>query len=103
MPLLREINLPLPLLIQAVSLTSAGIYTAFARKPTYTSKDGSYTMLVPGNAPPRVADLISCFGVASAGLQSFYLWCSYMPLEENQFVYGSVPVRLMLSAMMLAT
>jgi len=25
-----------------------------------------------------------------------------MPLEENQFVYASVPVRLMLSAMMLA-
>jgi hypothetical protein len=102
MPLFREINLPLPLLIQAISLTGAGFYTAFARRPAYVSRDGSYTLLVPANASPRVADLISCFGVASAGLQSFYLWSSYMPLEENQFVYASVPVRLMLSTTMLA-
>jgi hypothetical protein len=102
MPLLREVNLPLPLLIQAISLTSAGFYTAFARKPLYASADKSYTMLVPITSNPRVADLISCFGIASEGLQSFYLWSSYMPLEQNQFVYASVPVRLMLSAAMLA-
>ena len=97
MPLLREINLPVPILIQAITLTSAGFYTAFARKPIYSSPDKSYTVLVPFTTNPRVADLISCFGLVSAGLQSAYLWSSYMPLEENQFVYASVPVRLMLS------
>jgi hypothetical protein len=45
-----------------------------------------------------MADTISVLGLAITGLQGGYLLISYMPLEENQFVHASIPMRLFLAA-----
>jgi hypothetical protein len=38
-------------------------------------------------------------GIISSCLGLTYFWTSYMPLRENQFLYASVPVRLVLAGM----
>jgi hypothetical protein len=37
-------------------------------------------------------------GVAALGLGLAYFLTSYMPIEQNQFLHASVPVRLILAA-----
>jgi hypothetical protein len=39
----------------------------------------------------------STLGIASLGLGLAYLSTSYVPQEENQFLYASVPVRMILA------
>ncbi|KIW08665.1 uncharacterized protein PV09_00618 [Verruconis gallopava] len=102
MPLLRPINLPAPLIVQSVTLVGFGIYTTFFRGPIYSTADGHYSLFVPANPSPRVADTLTLLGIVTTGLQGAYLISSYMPLEENQFVHASVPARLFLSACMLS-
>jgi hypothetical protein len=98
MPILRQVNLPAPLIVQSVTSIGLGLYTLFLRKPIYTSTKNGYSLLVPSNPTPRMADTISILGLAITGLQSAYLIASYMPLEENQFAHASVPARLFLAA-----
>jgi hypothetical protein len=98
MPLFRPINLPAPLIVQSVSTVGLGIYMSIFRKPAIVHN--GYTMFVPANAPPRTADAISLLGIAVIGLEVTYLVTSYMPIEENQFIAASVPIRLGLSALM---
>jgi hypothetical protein len=92
MPFLRTVNLPAPLIVQSVASVGLGVYLAiFGRTPfTY----GSYSLLAPSSPSSRTADTVRFFGMVLAGLQSQYLISSYMPLEENQFVATSAPVRM---------
>jgi hypothetical protein len=73
----------------------------FFRRPLYTNTKNGYSLFVPANASPRMADTLTVLGVVVTGLQGAYLVLSYMPLEENQFVYASVPLRLFLAACIL--
>jgi hypothetical protein len=100
MPFFRPINLPAPFIAQSVTSVALGVYLTFFRKPAVVYN--GYTMLVPANAPPRTADTISIFGILATGLEVTYLVASYMPLEENQFIAATVPVRLALAGMMAA-
>jgi hypothetical protein len=98
MPFFRPINLPPPLIAQSITAVGIGVYMALFRKPAFTHN--GYTLLVPANSPPRTADAITLLGVITAGLEITYLVSSYMPLEENQFVAASVPVRMGLALLM---
>jgi hypothetical protein len=98
MPFFRPINLPAPLILQSVTSVGLGLYIAFFRKPPFVHN--GYTALIPSNAPPRTADVISLLGLVIAGLESLYLVASYMPIEENQFIAASIPVRLALAISM---
>ncbi|EEH21828.2 hypothetical protein PABG_04044 [Paracoccidioides brasiliensis Pb03] len=72
--LLPTINLPLPILLHALGLTALGVYLTFnGARPT--------------------------LGLASTGLGLAYLSTSYMPIELNQFLHASVPVRMILAGL----
>ncbi|KAK2811487.1 hypothetical protein FQN50_002110 [Emmonsiellopsis sp. PD_5] len=77
MSFLPTINLPFPILIHALGLTAVGIYFTFTRSP-------------------------ATLGIATTGLGLSYLTTSYVPIEENQFVYASVPVRVILALLAAA-
>jgi hypothetical protein len=98
MPFLRPVNIPAPLIGQSVFAVGLGLYMALFRKPAFVRN--GYTLVVPANASPRTADTISFLGIVLTGLQVCYLVTSYMPIEENQFIAASVPVRLGLAALM---
>ncbi|PGH27187.1 hypothetical protein AJ80_01144 [Polytolypa hystricis UAMH7299] len=72
--LLPTVNLPLPILLHALGLAGLGIYGTFKGRPAMT-------------------------GIAATGLGLAYLFTSYMPVEQNQFLHASVPVRLILAAL----
>ena len=76
---LRSVNLPPLILIHALGLGALGLRITFTRpaKP-YTDDRGT-------------------LGIASLGLGLPYLATSYMPQEENQLLYASVPVRMILA------
>ncbi|PGH07346.1 hypothetical protein GX51_01890 [Blastomyces parvus] len=74
---LPAVNLPTPVLLHALGLTALGTYLTFTTTP-------------------------SAFGVASTGLGLSYLFTSYVPIEENQFLHASVPVRIILAALAAA-
>ncbi|OAX80679.1 hypothetical protein ACJ72_04983 [Emergomyces africanus] len=75
--LLPTINLPVPILLHALGLSALGTYLTFTRTPT-------------------------TLGIATTGLGLSYLFTSYVPIEENQFLHASVPVRIILAALALA-
>jgi hypothetical protein len=97
MPFSREINLPAPLIAQSLTAVGLGLYMSLFRKPAVIQ---SYAMFAPVNPTPRMADTTSLLGVITVGLEVTYLVSSYMPLEDNQFIAASVPIRLGLAALM---
>ncbi|EEQ89224.1 hypothetical protein RJZ56_000664 [Blastomyces dermatitidis] len=74
---LPTVNLPTLVLLHALGLTALGTYLTFTRIPT-------------------------TLGIASTGLGLSYLFTSYVPIEENQFLHASVPVRMILAALAAA-
>ena len=76
------INLPLPILIHAVGLCSLGLHLTF----TY-----------PHKTKPQPQQDTTILGIASLGLGLAYLSTSYMPQNENQWLYASAPVRMILA------
>ncbi|KDQ16225.1 hypothetical protein BOTBODRAFT_30946 [Botryobasidium botryosum FD-172 SS1] len=73
------INLPIPIQIHAFGLVGLGIYLTFS--PSAHPKTSNSPML----------------GIASMGLGLGYLSTAYMPIEENQWLHASVPVRIILA------
>jgi hypothetical protein len=69
------INLPILVLLHAVGLVALGLAIAFRRTPQKT------------------------LGLATFALGLAYLTTAYMPLEQNQFLHASVPVRLAVAAL----
>lgn len=70
-----QVNLPWFITVHALGLTSLGLYLTFT-----TSKPSS------------------TLGIATLGLGLAYLSTSYVPMEENQFLYATVPVRMILAS-----
>jgi len=79
MAFLPNVNLPPLILAHAFGLTSLGLSFVFAEPTKPLSNDRS------------------TLGIASLGLGLAYLSTSYVPQEENQFLYASVPVRMILA------
>ncbi|RDL40843.1 uncharacterized protein BP5553_00822 [Venustampulla echinocandica] len=97
-PFFPTINLPLPILIHSVGLSILGLYTTFSspgsprtNKTKNPQKNGT-----PAADPPSSPML----GVATAAIGICYLFTAYMPIEENQFLHASVPIRVILSCIM---
>ncbi|OJD15485.1 hypothetical protein AJ78_04249 [Emergomyces pasteurianus Ep9510] len=74
--LLPTVNLPAPVLLHALGLSALGAYLTFTKSP-------------------------ATLGIATTGLGLSYLLTSYVPIEENQFLHASVPVRIILAALAL--
>ncbi|KAH8815467.1 hypothetical protein F5884DRAFT_747007 [Xylogone sp. PMI_703] len=47
----------------------------------------------------RQNDVSAMLGIATIGLSLGYLCTSYVPMEQNQFLHASVPVRVILAAL----
>jgi hypothetical protein len=77
MSIIPGVNLPWPILAHAVGLTFLGLKLIF----------------VPSGPPGRASNML---GIAILGLGLAYLSTSYMPMHENQFLYASAPVRMVL-------
>jgi len=72
-----QLNLPWFITVHALGLSTLGLYLAFFSNPSKPT---------------------STLGIATLGLGLAYLSTSYVPIEENQFLYASVPVRIILAA-----
>ncbi|KAL5340562.1 hypothetical protein BJX70DRAFT_396547 [Aspergillus crustosus] len=116
---LRPINLPIPIILSSSSLLVFGFYVTIFRtlpslpifftkhksKASATIEDlanPSHESFIPPPTTPRIADTNALFGIISYALVLPYFVSSYMPIDENQFLYASVPIRLCVSGMMLA-
>ncbi|KAL2865000.1 uncharacterized protein BJX67DRAFT_190869 [Aspergillus lucknowensis] len=119
--LLRPVNLPPSLLVPPTLILGLALYISVFRKAPiqttsqqqltdhHTDKDGKplatptplAEILVPTPTTPRIADTNALFGTVSAALVLPYFVSSYMPIEENQFLHASVPIRLWISAMLI--
>ena len=78
-----DINLPWPILAHAVGLTFLGLKFTFSPSP-------------PSG---RASEVTSMLGITSTGLGLAYLSTAYTPIDKNQFLYASVPVRMILAGM----
>ncbi|KAK6363619.1 hypothetical protein TWF730_001043 [Orbilia blumenaviensis] len=72
-------NLPWPITIHAVALTALGVAMTFSRKP---------------GVSPELRGANSLIGITTATIGLAYLSTSYVPIEQNQFLHASVPIRL---------
>ncbi len=73
------IHLPWFISVHAFGMSILGFYLLFKAPP-------------PGQAAGHTPQL----GIASVAIGLAYLFTSYMPVEENQWLHASVPVRLIL-------
>jgi hypothetical protein len=74
------INLPFPVLIHAIGLLILGLKLTF-------------TPLSPATRENNVT-----LGIATTAIGLSYLSTSYVPIEQNTFLYASAPVRIILAA-----
>jgi hypothetical protein len=83
MSIFPPINLPWPILVHALGLTFVGLKLIVFPNPS---------------GPPKRAEESTrvMLGIATTGLGLAYLTTSYMPTHSNQFLYASVPVRMIL-------
>ncbi|KAL2871665.1 uncharacterized protein BJX67DRAFT_342769 [Aspergillus lucknowensis] len=111
----RPVNLPLPIFIANGTLLATGLHVAiFTRLPwpfhriniTTKGKDKDkdnkerkpLELFAPSPTTPRITDTTTLFGLVTSCLMAPYFLSSYMPIEENQFLAVSVPIRLAASA-----
>lgn len=78
-PLTLPINLPWFITLHASGLCLLGLSLIF--NPSRA------------NTPPHSPRNTSLLGIATLGLGLAYFSTCYMPVEENAFLYASVPVR----------
>lgn len=97
MSIFRSINLPTHCLLTSSAVLGLGLYVAIFRETPFNA-GFAYEFAVPNPTTPRVADSNSLLGIVSCALMLPYFLGSYMPIEENQWLHVSVPVRLLLSA-----
>ena len=88
MAFLPQVNLPVLVLGHSVFLSLAGLRMIFRSPPTK-------------GKPHRETDMSAMSGVTTLAIGLAYLATSYMPIEQNQFLHASVPVRILLA--LLAT
>ena len=80
---LLPIHLPWFIFIHAFGMSILGLYLLFKAPP-------------PGQTAGHTPQL----GIASLAIGLAYLFTSYMPVEENQWLHASVPVRLILGLLL---
>jgi hypothetical protein len=78
------VHLPWFISVHACGIAVLGLYFLFKAPP-------------PGKAAGHTPQL----GIASIAIGLAYLFTSYMPIEENQWLYATVPVRLILCALLI--
>ncbi|KAL4895848.1 hypothetical protein BDV59DRAFT_199827 [Aspergillus ambiguus] len=106
--LFRPINLPRHILFANGTLLGLALYvTIFRSLPTIKLTAGKkdekrqLELFIPRPTTRRITDTNVLFGLVTSGLMLPYFVSSYMPIEENQFLHASVPIRLFASAVML--
>jgi membrane-associated PAP2 superfamily phosphatase len=77
------IHLPWFITLHAGGFTVLGLYFLFKAPP-------------PGKAAGHTPQL----GIATTAIGLAYLFTAYMPIEENQWLHASVPVRLVLGLLL---
>jgi hypothetical protein len=93
---IRPINLPTHTLFTSTSILGLGLYVAIFRKVPFRHALGR-EILVPDVTTPRIADTNTLLGLLGCTMMMPYFLSSYMPIEDNQWLHTSVPVRLLLS------
>jgi hypothetical protein len=77
------IHLPWFITLHAFGLVALGLYLLFTTPP-------------PGKPAGHTPQL----GIATVAIGLAYLFTAYMPIEENQWLHASVPVRLILGTLL---
>jgi len=83
MSIIPGVNLPWPVLAYAVGLVSVGLKCTFKPNPP---------------PPGRASEIMSMLGVMTTGIGLSYLFTAYMPIHDNQYLYASVPMRLVIGS-----
>jgi hypothetical protein len=78
------IHLPWFISLHAWGFTALGLYFLFKAPP-----------------PGKRAGHTPALGIATTAIGVAYLFTSYMPIEENQWLHASVPVRLLLASLLI--
>ncbi|KAK6341004.1 hypothetical protein TWF696_009316 [Orbilia brochopaga] len=78
-------NLPWPILVHSVGLALLGFNMAFNGAPSQS---------------PEVRGLNSILGITTTTIGLCYLGTSHVPIEQNQFLHASVPVRLAVAVLL---
>jgi len=92
------LNLPPLILLHATGMTFVGLYFIFRPLIPYSPQKTSFLskLAVP---PDRTAETSTMLGATTLGLGLAYLGISYVDINKNQFLYLSVPVRLLLAGL----
>lgn len=78
------VHLPWFISVHACGMAALGSYFLFKSPP-------------PGKSAGHTPQL----GIASVAIGLAYLFTSYMPIEENQWLHATVPVRLILGGLLI--
>ncbi|KIW00613.1 uncharacterized protein PV09_07810, partial [Verruconis gallopava] len=78
---LSTINLPVLVLAHSVFLSFLGLRMIFRSPPK----------------PDRESEISAMSGVTTLAIGIAYMATSYMPIEQNQFLHASMPVRIVLA------
>ncbi|KAF2499489.1 hypothetical protein BU16DRAFT_273247 [Lophium mytilinum] len=97
--LFYPINLPLPSLVTASIEVTLGLTIILTSRSPFSFLTPR-PILVPTPTTTRMKDANRFMGMLALGLGAGYFAGSYMPLEQNQFVHASVPIRLGLAGIM---
>lgn len=104
-PLLGSVNLPWFIIAHALWLLLSGLFLLF-RQPVLAllapNKSPSKSTAKSSTSQPKSlepkAQTESLLGLSSLGLSLAYFTTAYVEVERNQFLYASVPVRIVLGS-----
>ncbi|KAG2415185.1 hypothetical protein HFD88_006376 [Aspergillus terreus] len=105
----RPVNLPKYIIVSDGALLGLALYVTVFRslpairlRPTKKGEEKRRPeRLIPHPTTRRIADTNALLGLMTSCLMLPYFLCSYMPIEENQFLHATVPIRLFVSGVML--
>ncbi|KAF7114657.1 hypothetical protein CNMCM5793_009608 [Aspergillus hiratsukae] len=93
----RPVNLPPHVLLTSTTVLGLGLYISLFRNSPLKNLTGR-EFFVPAPSTGRIADTNALFGISACLLMLPYFLSSYMPIEENQWLHVTVPIRLFLSS-----
>lgn len=89
----RPVNPPPHVLLTSTTVIGLGLYISLFRTSPLKPLTGR-DVLVPAPSTSRIADTNALLGVVACALQLPYFLSSYMPIEKNQWLHVTVPIRL---------
>jgi hypothetical protein len=92
----RPVNLPPHVLLSSTTVLGLSLYVSLFRNSPLKHLTGR-NIFVPAPSTGRIADTNALLGVVACALQLPYFLSSYMPIEENQWLHVTVPIRLFVS------